>query len=73
MLWCPRRKIAGKSRNNSQVVVVESDEGLYETEYDAILAGVDQGVGSYELIVMISLLPRQEKLTKEFTRQESSE
>jgi len=54
-----REKLLENLRNNSQVVVVESDEGLYETEYDAILAGVDQGVGSYKLIVEVGLSTAQ--------------
>ena len=54
-----REKLLQNLRNNSQVVVVESDEDLYETEYDAILARVDQGVGSYKLNVEIGLSTAQ--------------
>ncbi len=54
-----REKLLENLRNNSQVVVVESDEGLYETEYDAILAGVGQGVGSYKLNVEVGLSTAQ--------------
>ncbi len=42
-------------RDNSQVVVVESDDGLYQTEYDAILARANQGVGSYNLKIEVGM------------------
>ena len=54
-----REKLLEILRNNSQVVVVESDEGLYKTEYDAILARIDQAVGSYELDVEVGLSAAQ--------------
>ena len=42
-------------RNNPQIVTVESDEGVYKSEYDEILASVDKSVGSYELDLQIDL------------------
>ena len=39
--------------------MIQEDEGLYETEYDAILAGVGQGVGSYKLNFEVDLSTAQ--------------
>ena len=42
-------------KKNDPIVTIESDKALYETEYDAILASVGQGVGSYELNLEVGL------------------